>query len=46
MTDPYWRSDDGRIVLHQGDCREVLAQLPAESVSACITSPQFWGLRF
>jgi len=42
---PYWASDDGRIVLHQGDCREVLAGLPPESVSACVTSPPFFGLR-
>jgi len=29
----------------QGDCREVLATLPAESVQTCITSPPYWGLR-
>ena len=34
MTDPYWRSADGAITLHQGDCRALLAELPPESVSA------------
>jgi DNA modification methylase len=29
----------------QGDCREVLATLPAESVQTCVTSPPYWGLR-
>lgn len=29
----------------QGDCREVLRTLPAESVQCCITSPPYWGLR-
>jgi len=28
-----------------GDCRERLAELPAESVQAAITSPPYWGLR-
>jgi DNA modification methylase len=31
-------------ILH-GDCREVLATLPAESVQTCVTSPPYWGLR-
>ncbi len=29
----------------QGDCREVLATLPAESVHCCVTSPPYFGLR-
>lgn len=29
----------------QGDCREVLATLPAESVQMVCTSPPYWGLR-
>lgn len=29
----------------QGDCREVLASLPAESVQCCVTSPPYYGLR-
>lgn len=28
-----------------GDAREVLAQMPGESVHLCITSPPYWGLR-
>ena len=28
-----------------GDCREVLATLPAESVHCVVTSPPYWGLR-
>jgi DNA modification methylase len=33
------------IVLHEGDCRAVLAGLPAESVQCCVTSPPYYGLR-
>ncbi len=29
----------------QGDCREVLRTLPADSVQCCVTSPPYWGLR-
>ena len=29
----------------QGDCRDVLATLPAESVHCVVTSPPYWGLR-
>ena len=29
----------------QGDCREKLAELPAESVHCVVTSPPYWGLR-
>ncbi|HXJ57232.1 MAG TPA: site-specific DNA-methyltransferase [Verrucomicrobiae bacterium] len=28
-----------------GDCRDVLATLPAESVHCVVTSPPYWGLR-
>ena len=28
-----------------GDVREVLKQLPSESVHCCVTSPPYWGLR-
>lgn len=37
MTDRY------RVI--QGDCREGLCQLDAESVQCCVTSPPYWGLR-
>ncbi len=29
----------------EGDCREVLASLPADSVHCCVTSPPYFGLR-
>jgi DNA modification methylase len=29
----------------QGDCRQVLATLPAASVQCCVTSPPYFGLR-
>lgn len=32
-------------MLHVGDCREVLATLPAESVQCVVTSPPYYGLR-
>jgi DNA modification methylase len=31
--------------IHGGDCRDVLATLPAESVHCVVTSPPYWGLR-
>lgn len=34
-----------RLTILQGDCRETLATLPAESVQCCVTSPPYWGLR-
>jgi DNA modification methylase len=33
------------VTLHQGDCRSVLASLPAESVQCVVTSPPYFGLR-
>lgn len=32
-------------VVLQGDCREVLAGLPEQSVQCVVTSPPYWGLR-
>ena len=29
----------------QGDCIEVMATLPAQSVHCVVTSPPYWGLR-
>ena len=40
---PYY--DDGQVRLLQGDVREVLATLEAESVQTCVTSPPYWSLR-
>jgi DNA modification methylase len=31
--------------IRQGDCREVLRKLEAESVQCVVTSPPYWGLR-
>lgn len=28
-----------------GDCRDLLRELPDESVNCCVTSPPYWGLR-
>ncbi len=30
---------------HVGDCRELLRQLPDESINCVVTSPPYWGLR-
>ena len=40
---PYW--DNGIVQLHHGDARDVLAQMPPESVHCVVTSPPYWGLR-
>lgn len=40
---PYYEQDN--ITLFHGDCREVLRQLPDESVDCCVTSPPYFGLR-
>jgi DNA modification methylase len=33
------------IQIFQGDCRAILAKLPAESVQTCVTSPPYYALR-
>lgn len=40
---PYFDEDGVQIFV--GDCREILPQLNADSVQACVTSPPYWGLR-
>ncbi|WP_374139527.1 site-specific DNA-methyltransferase [Sphingomonas sp.] len=35
----------GRVTLHHGDCRDVLAALPDNSTNCCVTSPPYFGLR-
>jgi len=40
---PYY-SDDW-LTVFLGDCREVMATMPAESVHCVVTSPPYWGLR-
>jgi DNA modification methylase len=37
--------DNGVVQLYQGDARQVLRELPAESVHCVVTSPPYWGLR-
>ncbi len=43
MMDTIWTN--GIVDFFQGDCREVLAGLPAKSVHCVVTSPPYWGLR-
>lgn len=31
--------------IHCGDTRELLKQIPDESINCCVTSPPYWGLR-
>ena len=40
---PYYADD--WLTVYQGDCRAVLAEMPAESVHCVVTSPPYWGLR-
>ena len=35
--------EDG-VTVYLGDAREVMADLPAESVDCVVTSPPYWGL--
>ena len=37
--------DDGQAAFYHGDVREVLRQMPPESVQCVVTSPPYWGLR-
>jgi DNA modification methylase len=39
-----WKADVTVTIL-KGDCRDVLATLPAESVHCVVTSPPYFGLR-
>jgi DNA modification methylase len=43
MTTPFYTDD--WLTLYGGDCRDVLAGLPADSVDCVVTSPPYWGLR-
>ncbi|WP_433498805.1 DNA-methyltransferase [Sphaerimonospora sp. CA-214678] len=40
---PYWR--DEHATLYAGDAREVLSQMPDQSVDCLVTSPPYYGLR-
>jgi DNA modification methylase len=33
------------VTILNGDCRQLLATLPADSISCCVTSPPYFGLR-
>lgn len=33
------------VTIRHGDCREILRQLPSDSVNCCVTSPPYFGLR-
>jgi DNA modification methylase len=37
--------EDGSVTVYLGDAREIMADLPAESIDCVITSPPYWGLR-
>ena len=43
MSEPAYTDGVARVYL--GDAREVLRDLPDESVQCCVTSPPYWGLR-
>jgi site-specific DNA-methyltransferase (adenine-specific) len=42
LSSLYYQSDDKRFSLHQGDCREVLAGLPEESVDLIFADPPYF----
>lgn len=42
---PYWQSACGRVTVHVGDCREVMAKLEPETFHAVVTDPPY-GLEF
>ncbi len=35
----------GDATIYEGDCLDVLPQLPEKSINCCVTSPPYWGLR-
>ncbi len=37
--------EDSFVTQHWGDAREILAEIPPESIQCCITSPPYYGLR-
>lgn len=42
-TSPTLQGENYTVFL--GDCRDVLSQMPSQSVNCCVTSPPYWGLR-
>lgn len=43
MINVYYENNDSKI--YNGNCLEVLKQLPDESIDCVVTSPPYWGLR-
>jgi DNA modification methylase len=43
MIKTYFETKNGK--LYNGDCLDLLKQLPENSIDWCITSPPYWGLR-
>lgn len=43
MSEPYYR--DPSVTLWLGDAKQVLAQMPEDSVDCIVTSPPYYGLR-
>lgn len=43
---PTWQTDDGSVRLYQGDCLDVLRELPDGSVDAVVTDPPAELARF
>lgn len=39
VNEPFFKSEDGSVVLHRGDCVEVMSALPSESIDALVTDP-------
>jgi len=38
---PYWQSKCGRYTIYNGDCHEVMAQMPADSMHAVVSDPPY-----
>ena len=39
---PHWSAPDGSVALHHGDCLEVMASLPAESIDVVFADPPYF----
>lgn len=37
--------EDEWLAIHQGDCRQVMTEMPQKFVQTVVTSPPYWGLR-
>src|ERR1044072_4305652 len=42
---PMKHYSDDWLTIYQGDVRDVLPELPSDSVDCIVTSPPYWGLR-